>query len=137
MAVFVKYYCSVEDLPEKVHNFGSDTLKIALTDTTPTLTHTTLSQIGELSAGNGYPAGGGTVTVTASSQTTGTYKLICNDVVFTASGGSIGPFRYAVLYNETANRLIGYWDVGTETTVTNGNTYTCDFDATNGVVQVV
>lgn len=137
MAVYVKYYCSVEDIPEKVHNLGSDTLKIALTNTVPTLTHTTLSQIGEISAGFGYTGGGGAVTVSSSSQTTGTYKLIVSDVTFTASGGSIGPFRYAVLHNETANKLLGYWDVGTETTITTGNTYTCDFDATNGVIQVV
>lgn len=137
MAVFVKYYCSVEDIPEKVHNLGSDTLKIALSDAAPTLTHTTLSQISEITAGNGYSTGGGTVTVSSSSQTTGTYKLVASDVTFTASGGDIGPFRYAILHNTTADKLIGYWDVGTETTITSGNTYTCDLDATNGLLQVV
>lgn len=137
MAAYVKYYCSTEDLAEKVHNLGSDTLKLCLTNTAPTLTHTTRSQIGELSTGNGYTEGGTTVTITSSSQTSGVYKLLqAADVVFTASGGSIGPFRYVVLDNSTADKLLGYWDSGSETTITNGNTYTCDLDGTNGILQV-
>lgn len=136
MAAFVKYYCSVEDLPEKVHNLGSDTLKVALTNTAPTLTHTTLSQISELAAGNGYSAGGATVTVTSSSQSSGLYKAIATDATITASGGDIGPFQYVVLHNETANKLLGYWNIGTTATITNGNTWTADFDPTNGLIQV-
>ena len=62
------------------------------------------------------------------------------DVTFTASGGSIGPFRYVVLYNDTptspADPLIGYYDYGTNITITSGNSFTVDFDATNGVLTL-
>jgi len=48
--------------------------------------------------------------------------------VFTASGGTIGPFRYAVLYNDTptspADPLIAYHDYGTTFTVATGETMT-------------
>ena len=133
MATYTKYYCFVEDLAEKVHNLGSDTLKIALTNTAPTLTHTTLSQITEIAAGNGYTAGGNAVTVTGSSQTTGTYTLTQSaDVVFTASGGAIAQFRYAVLYNDTStsDSLIAYWDYGSAVDLAATETFTVDMGAT-------
>jgi len=140
MASFNKYQCFVENVAEKVHNLGSDILKIALTNTAPNLaTHTVLADITEIGAGNGYAAGGATVTITASSQSGGTYKLVGNDVVFTASGGSIAAFRYAVLYNSTAagGPLIGEWDSGAAQTITIGNTFTVDLDQVNGILQIV
>lgn len=136
MASFVKYDRFVENLAEKVHNLGSDTLKIALTNTAPNVdTHTVLADITEIGAGNGYSAGGTAVTVTGSSETAGSYTLTQSaDVVFTASGGSIGPFRYAVFYNDTptspADPLIGYWDYGSSITLLTGETFTVDMGAT-------
>lgn len=134
MASFVKYECFVENVAEKVHNLGSDTLKIALTNTAPNAaTHTVLADITEISAGNGYTAGGSAVTVTGSAQSGGTYSLSQSaDVVFTASGGSIGPFRYAVLYNDTStsDSLIGYWDYGSSISLNSGETFTVDMGAT-------
>lgn len=140
MASFVKFYCFVEDVAEKVHNLGADTLKVMLTNTAPSQSNTIKANLTEISAGNGYSAGGSTVTITASSQTTGTYKLVGSDVTFTASGGSIGPFRYVVLYNDTptspADPLIGYWDYGSSITLADTETFTVDFDATNGILQL-
>lgn len=139
MAALTKVQSFVEALAEKIHNLGSDTLKIMLVNSpAPLNTNTQKSDLTEISAGNGYSAGGTALTVTSSAQASGTYKLIANDVVFTASGGSIGPFRYAVLYNDTAgnDELIGFWDYGTNITLTNGNTFTVDLDGTNGVISL-
>jgi hypothetical protein len=138
VAAFNKFNALTEDLAEKVHNLGSDALKIMLTNTAPIAANSVKADITEISAGNGYTAGGTAVTITASSQTGGTYKLVGNDVVFTASGGSIGPARYAVLYNSTpvAGNLIGWWDYGSALTLADGSTLTVDFSATNGILQI-
>jgi hypothetical protein len=61
------------------------------------------------------------------------------DPVVSASG-AVGPFRYAVLYNDTqtspAKPLIGYWDYGSAVTMANGDTFTIDLDQTNGILQI-
>ncbi|MGA0806708.1 MAG: hypothetical protein ACO3PV_09385, partial [Pseudohongiellaceae bacterium] len=76
---------------------------VLLTNTAPAATNAVKTDITEISAGNGYTAGGSTAAVTSSAQTSGTYKLVLGDpATWTASGGSIGPFQYAVLYNDTA-----------------------------------
>lgn len=140
MATFNKYYCFVENLAEKVHNLGSDTLKVALTNTAPTVASDTVwntTVAPAPAAANGYTAGGNTITTTSSAQTTGTYKLVLADSVFTASGGSIGPFRYVILYNSTAsNAVIGYYDYGSSITLADTETFTVDFDAANGVLTL-
>lgn len=138
MASFNKFNAFVEDVAEKVHNLGADTLKVMLTNSAPSASNAVKADITEISAGNGYTAGGATVTITASSQTSGTYKLVGNDVVFTASGGTIGPFRYVVLYNSTpaSGNLIGYYDYGSSITLNSGETFTVDFDGSNGILQL-
>lgn len=129
MASYQKFNSFVEALSEKVHNLGSDTLKLALTNTAPSASNTVFANITEISAGNGYSAGGETVTITSSSQTGGLYSLVGNDVVFTASGGSIGPFRYVVFYNDTAtnDELISFYDNGSSVTLNDGETFTVDY----------
>ena len=134
MAVFSKFDVFVENLCEKVHNLGADTLKVMLTNSAPLATNTVFANLTEISAGNGYTAGGATVTVTGSSQTSGTYSLVCNDVTITAAGGSIGPFRYAVLYNDTptspADPLIGWYDYGSALTLATTEALLVDFGST-------
>lgn len=140
MATFNKFNSFVEALAEKVHNLGSDTLKVMLTNTAPLATNALKADITEISAGNGYTAGGNTASITSSSQTGGTYKLVLADpATWTASGGTIGPFRYAVLYNDAATNkeLIGWWDYGSSITLQIGETFTVDFDPTNGVLTLV
>ena len=138
MAAFNKFQSFAEAMPEKVHNLGADSLKVMLTNTAPVSTNTVKANLTEISAGNGYTAGGTAPTISSSAQSSGTYKLVLGDVVFTASGGSIGPFRYAVLYNDTATNkeLIGWWDYGSSVTLASGETFTIDFDATNGVLTL-
>jgi hypothetical protein len=131
MATFTKFDVFTENLAEGVHNLGSNTLKVMLTNSAPLVTNTVRANLTEISAGNGYTAGGATVTVTSSAQSSGVYSLVGNDVVFTASGGSVGPFRYAVLYNDTptspADPLIAFWDYGSSVTLASGETLTVDF----------
>jgi hypothetical protein len=135
MANYNKFNSFVLDLATKVHNLNSDTLKVMLTNTAPVATNTIKSNITEISAGNGYTAGGATASFTSGNDAAGTYKLILQPVSWIASGGSIGPFQYAVLYNSTtaSGNLIGWWDYGVAITLTNGNTFTVSLDQTNGV----
>jgi hypothetical protein len=140
MASFNKFNAFVADVANKVHNLGSDTLKIMLTNTAPVATNAVKADITEIGAGNGYSAGGLSVTVSSSSQSSGTYKLVPNtgsQPVLSATG-AVGPFRYAVLYNSTAasGNLIGWWDYGSAVTLANGDTFTVDLDGTNGILQL-
>jgi hypothetical protein len=138
MATFNKYNSFVEDLAEKVHNLQTDTLKVMLSNTAPAATDTAVpTEIASTS--NGYTAGGNTITVTSSVQTSGVYKLILVDSVFTQSGANaIGPFRYVVLYNSTATKVIGWYDYGSSITLAaaGGETFTVDFDGTGGVFTI-
>jgi hypothetical protein len=140
MATFNKFNQFVEDLAKKVHNLDADTLKVALTNSAPVATNAVFGDITEISGGNGYSAGGTQATFSSGTQSSGTYKLVLNDVTFTASGGSIGPFRYIVLYNATPvspnKPLIGYYDYGTNLTITSGNSFLVDLDQTNGVLTL-
>lgn len=138
MASFQKFNCFVADVANKVHNLGSDTLKILLTNSAPSASNTVKADLTEISAGNGYSAGGMTVTITSSTQSGGTYKLIpASDPSITASG-TVGPFQYAVLYNDTSasDSLIGWWDRGSALTLANTDTFTVDLDGTNGILQI-
>jgi hypothetical protein len=138
VATFNKFQPFVEALAEKAHNLGSDTLKVVLTNSAPTASMAALSEITQVANGNGYTTGGTAATISSSTQSSGTYKLVLADVVFTASTGTIGPFRYAALHNDTSTTdlLIGYWDYGSSITLQDTETFTVDFDATNGVLQL-
>jgi len=138
-STFNKFNQFVQDLANGKHNLGSDTLKVALTNSAPVSSNTVFANITEIAAGNGYSAGGGTSTQTSSVQTSGTYRLISGNVTTTASG-SVGPFRYVVLYNNTQTSplkpLIGYYDFGSNVTLGNGDTFTVAFDQTNGILSL-
>lgn len=123
---------------EKVHNLGSDVIKVMLTNSAPIATNTKKADLTEISAGNGYVAGGTQATISSSAQVSGTYKLVLADVVFAASGGTIGPFRYVSVYNHTAtnDELIGWYDYGSSITLNDGETFTTDFDASLGVLTL-
>jgi hypothetical protein len=138
MAAFNKFNSFVGDLAQKVHNLNSDTLKILLTNTAPVATNTIKSNITEIAAANGYTAGGATATFVSGTDMSGTYKLVLAPASWTASGGPIGPFEWAVLYNSSVpnGNLIGWWDYGATITLTNGNTFTLSFDQANGVLTL-
>jgi hypothetical protein len=135
-----KFNSYVEYLSEKVIQQETDVLKLLLTDVAPVATNTVKANLTEIAAGNGYSAGGATVTVSSSGQAAGLYKLVLADVVFTASGGAIAQFRYYVLYDDTptspADPLMLWWDHGAEVNLASGETFTVDFDATAGVLTI-
>lgn len=128
MATYTKFQPFVENVAEGVHNLGTGALTVALTNTAPAVTDATLSQITEISYTN---LSSRALTTSSSSQTGGTYSLVLSDLVLTASGGSVGPFRYVVIYNDTptspADPLIAYYDYGSSITLADGDTFTIDF----------
>lgn len=134
MASYNKFNSFVEAMAEKAHNLGSDTLTIALTNSAPAAANTQLTDITQISYTN---CSSRVPTISSSSQTSGTYKLVLADLTLTASGGSVGPFRYVVLYNDTATNdlLIGWWDYGAAITLLDGESFLLDFSAANGVLQ--
>ena len=139
MATFNKINAFVENLAEGVHDLGADQLKYALcaAANAPSASNTVLANLTEISYTNCSTRN---VTTSSSAQSSGTYKLVCSDLVLTASGGTVGPFRYPTLYNDTptspADPLIGWYDYGSDLTLQAGETFTIDHDGTSGVLQV-
>lgn len=141
MVAFNKFQPFVENLAEKVFNLGSDTLRLALSNTAPVNTQGVLDLVTNHpppAAANGYTTGGNTITTSSSAQTSGTYKLVLADSVFTATAGGIGPFRYAIVYDDTAaaDQLICWHDYGSSITLADGETFTWDADPTNGILTI-
>jgi len=146
MASFVKYNQFVEDLAHGVHDLKTGTshvLKVLLSNTAPNVsTHAVRADTTELSTANGYTSGGISVGTLTGAQASGTFKVSGGtDPVWTASGGSMATFRYAILYNDTptspADPLIGYWDYGAGgVTLAVGETFTVDLDQTNGILTI-
>ena len=135
---FSKVNVFVEDVAEKVHNLGSDQLKIALTNTDPTSALTNYAAItSPIAATNLDGATPFNVTTSTSAQTAGTYKLVCADLTLTATG-EVGPFRYVVLYNDTAasDQAIGYYDYGSSITLQSGDTFKVDFSKDDGLLTI-
>ncbi len=134
MATFNKFQDFSEQLVNGVQNFTTDTFKVALSNTAPVATNTVLANITQIGAGNGYTSGGTATTITVS-ESSGTTTVSGTQVVFTASGGSIGPFRYVVLYNDTTTTpskpLVAWWDYGSSITLADGETFTIKFSNTN------
>lgn len=124
MSTWTKFNSFVEKLAEAGHNLGSDTLKIALTNTAPVASNAVIGDITQISSAGTYaPA---TVTITSSAQSGGTYTLANAAVTFTATGAAFDEFRYAVLYNDTSatDDLIAYYDYGVGYTLADGQSFT-------------
>jgi len=134
MATFNKFNDFSEQFTRGVHDFDAHTFKVALTNTLPTAANAVLADITQIAAGNGYTTGGTATTITIA-EVGGTTTVSGTQVVFTATGGSIGPLRYAVLYNDTAtspaDALIGWWDYGSGFTLLDGETFTVKFSNTS------
>ena len=133
MATYNKFQPWVEYLVEGV-NCGTDQFVVALTNTLPVNTNSVLADITEISYTN---LSSRNLTTASSSQSGGTFKLDFNDLVLTATG-SVGPFRYVVIYDDTVtgDPLVAWFDYGSSITMANGDTFTLTFDGTNGLFTV-
>lgn len=123
----------------KVFNLATDQIKVALTNTIPTVaTAGVYANItSPLATTNLSGATPFNVTTTSFLQTSGTAKLILADLTLTATG-AVGPFQYVVLYSDTAtnDELIGFYDYGSSVSLVAADTYKIDFDAANGVLTI-
>lgn len=140
-STFTFFQDFAEQLGKGVHNFASHTFKIALTNSAPNVaSNTQLSNITQISATGGYTAGGYALDGVTWTESGGVGKLTVTDEVITASGGNVGPFRYGVIYNDSAtspaDALIGYVDYGSSLTLADTESLTVDFDASTGLLTV-
>jgi hypothetical protein len=132
MVAYNKFQAFVENIAESVHDFQSDQLTVALTAAAnaPVATNTVLANLTEISYTNLSTRN---IVTSTSSQSAGTYSLVVNDLTLTSSGGTTGPFRYVVVYNDTptspADPLICWFDNGSEITLSDGGQFTIDFGA--------
>lgn len=124
-----------------VHVWSSHTFKSLLTNAATVATNTVKADLTDITAQNGYSAGGMTLDSVTLTETSGTAKVTIADEVLTASGGSIGAFRYVTIYNDTAtspaDALICWFDYGSSITLNDTETFTLDFDSSNGLFQSV
>jgi hypothetical protein len=137
VAAFTKYQDFSEQLHSAVHNFkaAGHTYKIALTNAAPNVaTHAVRADITELATGGGYTQNAAGLDIqNDASESGGTTTVTAVDVVVTAAGGTIGPFRYVAIFNDTAtspaDALVGYVDYGSAITLNDTETFTTDFGA--------
>lgn len=143
MAAYNKFQDYVEQVNKAVHNWSTHTFKVVFSNTAPAATNTVLADITQISNGGGYTGGAGgglTLDTVTLSETTGTAKVTIADEVFTATGASVGPLRYTPIYNDSAtspaDALVCWYDYGSSVTLADTETFTWDFDATNGLWQL-
>lgn len=136
MSTFNKFHAAITKIVAGVFagafNADTDTLKAYLTNVAPNVaTMSVKADLAEIAAGNGYPAGG--VDVQNAAFTSGGVITVIgvSELVVTANGGSVGPFRYAVLYDDMAagKPLLGYWDYGDSITLKDGEPFTLNIDS--------
>lgn len=130
MASYVKFQDFIESLGLEEHNLNTDTLKVYLSNTAPDVAaDADKADLAEIANENGYTA---PVDITnVWSEAAGTGTLAATDVTITASGGTVGPFRYAVIYNDDHpnDGLVCYWDYGSSITLQDGESFKVDFGA--------
>jgi hypothetical protein len=117
-------------------DFTNDQFTIYLSDEAPIVaTDSPKSDILNITEENGYSETNLTTTWVETAGGSGIFVLRNDaDVSWTATPGDFGPFRYVVVYNNTVTTpldlLVGFWDTGVENTITDGNTFTVDLNAT-------
>ncbi len=122
MATANKFQNMVNDLVTGVIQPSTDTFKLVLTNTVPVATQHfyPANFVAELANGNGYTTGGLTLTGTTLTYSAGVVSFTVNPVTLTATGGTVGPWRYFVYIDSTTGTLMVWYDYGQSTTLTSG-----------------
>ena len=130
MATATKFQDYSEQFARGIHDWDAHTFKVALTNSAPVATNTVLGDITQISGTNGYTTGGATTTIGVS-ESSGTTTVTGTQVSWTASGGSVGPFQYMVLYNDTSanDNLVAFWNHGSAVTLSSGDSFTFKFNS--------
>ncbi len=135
MATYNKINDFTEQLMKGVHVWQTHTFRVALSNSAITAGTTILGEVTQITQQNGYTTGGYPTSINALFETTGTTTVQAAQVVYTASGGTIGPFRYVVLYNDSAtspvDALVAWWDYGSSISLLDGETFTVKFNNAN------
>ena len=131
------YNTAKEKIGQNLIDLDSHTFKMALFQSTSncnTLTHDELGDLTSQVAGaNGYTTDGAALSGVTWANSGGTLTWDCNNVIWTAAGGSIVA-RFAVIYDDTVvgKPLVAVCllDVApADVTVTDGNTLTININA--------
>jgi hypothetical protein len=135
MAAYNKFQDFVEQLCLAKHSFAAagDVFRCMLVNSpAPVNTNTVKADLTEIAAGNGYTAGGEDAQNTVAESPAGTSTVSGTKIVWTASGGTIGPFRYVIFYNDTQTSpldpLVAWWDYLSNLTLNSGETFTVKFN---------
>ena len=141
MATYTKFNIFNTNLMQGIHDLraAGNVVKAMLTNQLPVATNTIKANITEISAGNGYTAGGEDVQNDVSQN--GVEAVLTGvDILITSDTGNVGPFRYVVLYDDTATNkpLIGWYARATPVTLdgTEADTFLIDFDDVNGILDL-
>lgn len=128
MATYTKFQQFVEDLAHGVHDLETDVITVALSNASNAPSASADAVLGDITTVSTANLDDITPTISSSGQDSGTYKLVLADLTMTASG-AVGPFRYVIIYNDTAasDPLICFFDYDSEVTLANGDTFKLDF----------
>lgn len=127
----------LEAVMEKKHNLGADALTVFLCNAAnaPLVADAVLTD--QVTVAYTF-CSTRVLGLTSSAQVAGVYSLIVPDLTLSASGGAIGPFRYIGIYNDTAasDEVICFYDLGSEVTIPDGQSFLLDFNNVNGLFQL-
>jgi hypothetical protein len=124
-----EYLCGAADL------FGTggstaDMLIAYLSNAVPSATaDTVVADLAQISTGSGYS---GPVNLdNVGTRTTGVLTVTAKSFTVTASGGSVGPFQYVAVADDTlaSDPLVDWFDYGSAVTLASGETFSVLFNS--------
>lgn len=121
MATYQHFDVFAQDLAHKVHDLSNDTLKVALVSSgnPPEKTDAVLSDLITTDMSN---IQNDAFTIASSGEVDGVYTLDLENLQLEANGGSVGPFRYVAVYNDSSpnGSLICWFDFEEDITIPDG-----------------